>query len=268
MDYLIKEIRTMKKGEYIDKVIGGILYPLGFNKVKNRGCWKYKKEVINKKGETIVLTVIIYKHPYMNGLTMQLCSTAHGQRDKRLGNFGHDDFISYQNDDEFKIVINKIGIILEEKGIAWLESAIEPLSDDYFKDEDYRKLYLEHEQLAVSFAERMNVNIQDISLREAFEVVKNVLMDGSKNSFKEMVPLFLETSAFLAKVESKNYKIEWRLEEYEKQLRCHLFVYNLNGTREKNVNVLGAVLVGWVRKGEDLIKRLVDTFEDYNPNYY
>jgi len=255
----------LNKRKYIDAVIGEILFPLGFDKVKGASDWECRKELINKKNETIILSVTIYKHTYIDALSMQLWSTANGHVPKDLkdlpgceANYGG--YITYMNDEEFKEVIALMGKVLKDYGIAWLEGAIEPVDDDYLKEADYRKLYLEHDQLADSFAERMNVNIQDILLREAFDVVEKVVIHGAEKSFKEMVPLFLEMSAFLAKVMGKRRKYEWRLEEYDKRLSCYLYAYNLAGTTEENIMVMHAIEAGWGRKGNGLIKKLIEMF--------
>lgn len=262
----------MKKAKYIDEVIGGILFPLGFERVKSGGGdWKYEKEVINKKSEIVILQLVIYKHRYANMLSMQLYSTAAGRGSKELKDFpGYEKipygFIDYDNDEGFKQAINALGELLTDYGVAWFEEAVEPTHDDYLKVTDYRKLYLEHDQLADSFAERMNLIIQEISLRESFDIVAKVIADASEESFKETIPLFLETSAFIAKVVGNTHKYEWRLEDYYfKQWNCNLYVYNLNGVREENVMVLYKIMLAWCRKGDKnkgdvLIKRLVDLF--------
>jgi len=260
-----EEITIVKKGKYIDEVIGGILFPLGFERVQGGSDWEYKKEVINKKGETIILSVMIYKHRFADSVFMQLDSTAMGRGMKRLNEFpgymNSDGSIYYENDDKFKDAVNEIGRVIKDYGIEWLEGALEPIIDDYYKEEDYRKIYLEHDQLADSFAERMNISIEDISLREAFKVVEKIIKNSTEKSFKEMVPLFLEMSSFLAKVNGKKKKYEWKLLEYEKKWICYLYIYNSVGKIEKISTVMDTMIVGWKCNESHLIEWLMGDFD-------
>ena len=254
----------MKKVKYIDEVIGGILFPLGFERVKHNSDWTYNKQIINSKNEIITLQVLIYKHRFDTSLFMELWSSAAGRGTKSLRDFPGSDpiygCISYTDDDDFKLAIDKIRNILQMYGIEWLNASTEPAHDDYPKEEDYRKLYLEHEQLADCFEKRMNTSIEDISLRESFDVIEKAMVEEAGKSFKEMLPLFLEMCAFLAKVVGKKKKYEWRMEEYYKQLRCDLYVYNKAGTTEEKIMIMHTLYVGWKRKGDRLIEQLIELF--------
>jgi len=211
----------MKKGQIIKKILGEVLEPLGFiyNNPSGVNVWEFKRNVKNKEDEDIEQLVFVQKSRFSNQLFLEIRTNAYGQMPKRISSFvpgSKYSAVSYESDEDFIRVIKIFADVVKEHGLKNLEKMIEPTSNDRPREDDYLKLLNNHVQIAEDFIKKEGIP-EDISLRDAIDLVYKALCDNKDKSYGEVKDLLMDLGAFYTYQLEKHYESRWEYREEKKK---------------------------------------------------
>lgn len=243
----------------IKNVIGKVLEPERFSyKGRSEGISEFLREVKNSKGETVRQFVTVQDSQYRKLVFLNLDSAPAGHREYRIGDFVpgcKEKGLYFENEEEYRGVIETYANILKEYGIPFLEKIKEPIISDYFVEEDMEKLFYEHEYLLESLTKRENIKAEEFDVEQAAEFIEKKVEEVKEKSFEEVRNLLLELSALFGAVANQFYPCHWTLDEFL-ILSCRL---EFPESRRKETGweamfVLSTLFVEWKPKGPSRLR--------------
>ena len=246
----------MQKGKIIREIIGKVLEPEGFVFDKEIEKWGFLKEFKNSKGEIARQTVAFYFGNYKRKIFMVISCFSGGFDSYRINRFVPgciDDGIEYSKDEEFKKVIETYADILKQYGLDFLKKIAEPQKSDYFRQEDYNKLFDDNESLAQKFIVEHRIDSEHITIADAVKLMKDMLTEKQSRRFEDCRELFLEMAAFYGCVVIKTYPCKWIMEDFKTHAVCTL---EIESELTKSLFVTKEIYFAW-KKSVDRLDSLI-----------
>ena len=216
----------MKKREIINKIIGEVLEPEGFIfSEKIDSCW-FIKEFKNSKGEIARQVIEFYSSRWEKKLFMDINCFSGRYSSYRIDNFVpgcRDDGLKYSTTGEYKQAVETYADILKKYGLDFLKKIAElPEENDYFREEDYYKLFEEHESLAQRFITEQHIEMEHITIEDVVKLIKDMVLRQQVETFDDCRELFLEMAAFYGCLVRKNYPYKWIMNDVRTHKVCTL----------------------------------------------
>ncbi|MDW2797642.1 hypothetical protein RZO55_08645 [Clostridium boliviensis] len=247
----------MQKGKIIREIIGKVLEPEGFVFDKEIEKWGFLKEFKNSKGEIARQTIAFYFSNYKRKLFMVISCFSGDFDSYRINRFVpgcKNDGIEYSKDEEFEKVIETYADILKQYGLDFLKKIAEPPKEnDYFRQEDYNKLFQEHETLAQKFITEQQINFDCITIEDAVVLMKNMLTEKLSKPFEDCRDPFLEMAAFYECVVRKTYPCKWIMKDMKTHIICKL---EIDSKLKLPIFVPNEIYLAW-KNGVDQLNSLI-----------
>ncbi|MDW2797640.1 hypothetical protein RZO55_08635 [Clostridium boliviensis] len=216
----------MKKRDIIKEIIGEVLEPEGFAFGEDAdSCW-FIKEFKNSKGEISRQVINFYSSRWEKKLFIDINCFSGIFSSYRIDNFVPDcmdDGLKYSTTGDYKQAVEIYAEILKKYGLDFLKKIAEPPKEnDYFREEDYYKLFEKHELLALRFMKEQQIKIENITIKEVVELIKDMLLKQQGKTFDDCRELFLEMAAFYGCVVRKDYPYKWLMSDVRTHKVCTL----------------------------------------------
>ncbi len=246
----------MQKGKIIKEIIGKVLEPEGFVFDKEIKIWGFIKEFKNSKGEIARQTVTFWTSRFEKKLYMDINCFSGGIYTYGLNQFvpGYtNDGLNYTTDEEFKQVIETYANILKEYGLDFLKKIEVPKRSDYFRQEEYYKLFNEHESIAQKFIKEQQIDMECVKIEDAVRLMKDMVLEKQEEPFEDCRELFLEMAAFYGRVVSKYNSCKWLMRDMKTHSICKL---EIESKRKLSLSMLNEIHLAW-KNGVDRLDSLV-----------
>jgi len=190
----------MSKKDIINNILGKRVEPYGFtfDGYQHRR-WQLKKVTENN----IEQYIVVYKSAYDNSLRLELSTSVHG------GSICSTDmteypkyckqFIKYSDDNGFAEIIELFSDYIIDFGLTKLDEMSVPLFLFEPDEQMYSELYANHDELAMSFAKKNNITIND-TIDDIMVVIEASMTNrGCELIFDEISKrMLLEVAALLS----------------------------------------------------------------------
>ncbi|MDW2797639.1 hypothetical protein RZO55_08630 [Clostridium boliviensis] len=258
--------KFMKKRDIIKEIIGEVLDPEGFAFGEDAdSCW-FIKEFKNSKGEIARQVIDFYNSRWKKKLFLNINCFSGKFCSYRISDFVpgcSDNGFMYSTILDYKQAVETYADILIKHGLDFLKKIAEPpIENDYFREEDYYRLYNEYESLTQRFITEQQIDMGCISIKEAVELFKDILSRQQGKTFDDCRELFLEMSAFYGNLIKRTYPYEWIMKDIRTHKVCKLEInFKLAPswlviTRKSSLLVTSCIHIAW-RDGIDKLDTLL-----------
>jgi len=211
----------MKKGNVVKEIIGGVLFPLGFE-LKYDDGWEFRRVVKNSHGEDIKQWIAVRLHRFAPEVFLDVNTNAYGWTTKRMDNFVprnlwhpkslFGDKIAFSDDESFKDAISYMAGKIKEYGLEKLAEMTEPTTNDRFLRHEHIDVYENHELIYANFIKHHNIS-EEIDIEVAAKIVYDGIMRLKGKPFQEIKGELFNLGVFYASRLDKMFCAEWILHD-------------------------------------------------------
>lgn len=220
----------MRKKDIVNKIMGTKIKQFGFvpcrydyydgwhfRKVLDNGVEQYAG--IQKDPFDLAIRMMIWTSEYRGGLDIrEICNDVNAQV-----------YYPYQNDNDFARIVEMFTDIFIKYGIEKLEDISEPSPYITPSEENYYRLFTEHEKLSAEFKRQFCI-VGKVDLKQAVDIICKIIEDNSSKEYNlEAEELLLRATAFYGEAIKSMYEGKWW---WDGNLKVSTLVY-LNYNKEK-----------------------------------
>lgn len=189
----------MNKAKWVKKIIGEAVEQYGFEYIgysRDGSIGDYTFE--RRDGDLLQFIMMTTRG---NEIRLEFRTNAYGRFGVEASNLiesrfahGYENFLWFQNEDEYKEILYHFRNIILQKGLTILEEESKPTTEIRPKKETYWELYTEHERLNKEYREKFGLEETESS-RKLMQKISDIILETKEQQLSEVEEMLVGLAA-------------------------------------------------------------------------